>query len=134
MKKLFYLLLIICFSSEFLFSQNRNNIWCFGDSCLIDFNTSPPLVGSSIIRTRGNACSISDSIGNLLFYSGSPHVDLWQSGYFWVGVIYNKNHEIIDNGDSLACEGWYYEMTIVPDPNNNKRYHYCPSKFIEKVG
>ena len=104
--------------------QGRNNIWCFGDSCLINFNNTPPSTDFSIIRTRGTACSISDSTGNLLFYAGSPHVELWQvGGVYWVGSIYNKNNEHMENGDTLASQLGYNEMVIVPDPNFNSLYY-----------
>ncbi len=106
------------------FSQNRQNVWCFGDSCLINFNTNPPSTNHSVLRSRGTSCSIADSSGSLLFYAGSPHVELWQSGgTFFIGSIYNKSHQIMDNGDTLATEGWYNEMIIIPDPNFNNSYY-----------
>ena len=103
--------------------QGRGNIWCFGDSCLIDFNTQPPNAGTSIMRTRGTACSISDSLGNLLFYCGSPHISLWQSGgVYFLGTIYNRDNQIMDGGDTLAGEAWYNEMVVIADPGNSQRY------------
>ena len=123
MKTFLIVITLLLIKTDFVFGQKRGNIWCFGDSCLMDFNTTPPSVGSAVLRSRGTACSISDSSGNLLFYCGSPLIDLWQSGnvYFW-GVVYNKNHEMMEGGDTLACELWYNEMVIVPDPNFNGRY------------
>ncbi len=121
--------LIVIIGIYFLFTisvsgQGRGNIWCFGDSCQINFNNNPPTTDYSIIRSRGTACSISDSSGNLLFYCGTPHIDLWQSGtiYFW-GLVINRNHELMENGDTLACQLWYNEMVIVPDPNFNSKYY-----------
>ena len=117
-----------------VFSQGRGNIWCFGDSCQINFNNNPPTTDYSVIRSRGTACSISDSSGNLLFYCGTPHIDLWQSGgTFFVGSVYNNYHQIMENGDSLATELSYNEMVIIPDPNYNRSYylfylHICVAK------
>jgi hypothetical protein len=54
------------------FSQKEGNIWCFGDSALIDWNDPVnPLFGRSTTNNRGSASSISDSVGNLLFYCGN---------------------------------------------------------------
>ena len=123
MKTFLIVIILLLIKADFVSGQKRDYVWCFGDSCLMDFNSTPPSVGSAVLRSRGTACSISDSSGNLLFYCGSPHVDLWQSGnVYFVGVVYNRNHEIMEGGDTLACELWYNEMVIVPDPNFNGRY------------
>jgi hypothetical protein len=122
MKILFTIIAALLFNT--IQAQQRGDIWCFGDSCLIDFRFNPPSTGVSVLRSRGTACSISDSSGNLLFYGGSPNVDLWQSGgVYFVGSVYNKNHEIMENGDTLACQLGYNEMIIVPDPNFNSKYY-----------
>src|SRR5688572_25413194 len=99
-------------------AQFKDRHWCFGDSSSIDFtNLSSPVADTSILRVRGTCASISDSVGNLLFYAASPNIDIWlqtsASGY---GYIVNKNHQIMDRGDSLSCALWYQEMTIIPNP------------------
>lgn len=61
--------LLLCVSIATL-SQNRNSIWCFGDSAGIDFrNVSMPVPITTGFDTRGTCASVSDSLGNLLFYS-----------------------------------------------------------------
>jgi hypothetical protein len=99
----------------------RDAVWCFGDSVLVDFNQSPPNIGYSSTRSRGSNCSIADSSGNLLFYAHSgylPFLTLYARG-----VVWNKNHEVMENGDSLYAGGWYKEMVIIPDPGNHLRYY-----------
>ena len=70
MKK--YLLLALMVLSLNCFSQNRNSVWCFGDSAGIDFsNLSNPVPFTSSVEGRGSCVSIADNNGNLLFYSNT---------------------------------------------------------------
>ncbi|TAH44313.1 MAG: T9SS type A sorting domain-containing protein [Bacteroidetes bacterium] len=101
----------------------RDAIWCFGDSVLVDFNYSPPLLDYCATRSRGSACSIADSLGNLLFYSHTSYIPFWQAGLSPLGVVLNKNHQVMENGDSIYGGAWYKEMVIVPDPGNSDRYY-----------
>jgi hypothetical protein len=51
-------------------AQNRNSIWVFGDSSLVDFgNAGSPVTGVSGMDGRGSCVSISDTSGSLLFYA-----------------------------------------------------------------
>ena len=62
----FFVIPIICSS------QNKNSIWCFGDSAGIDFYTpNNPQVFSSGMNGRGGCGSMADSNGNLRFYAYS---------------------------------------------------------------
>ncbi|MCX6292520.1 MAG: hypothetical protein NT126_12255, partial [Bacteroidetes bacterium] len=134
--------LFFLFASHGAFSQFTDRYWCFGDSAGIDFNNlSNPVPGNSILRSRGTCVSICDSIGNLLFYASTPHVDLWLNpgtydfGYtphvdLWLnpgtydyGYIINKNNQIMEHGDTIASDLWYQEMIIVPDPVNTNRFY-----------
>lgn len=111
----------------------RDAVWCFGDSVMIDFNQSPPEISNCAIRTRGTACSITDTLGNILFYCQSNH-RLPQSTNLKMGAVFNKANQIMENGDSLIAEGWYHEMQIIPDPANSLRYyifHIGTSTFHE---
>ncbi len=105
--------------------QFTDRYWCFGDSAGIDFSSlNIPVPGHSILRARGTCVSICDSTGNLLFYAGSPDVDLWlNSGINDFGYVINKNHQKMQNGDSLKSNLWYQEMIIVPDPGNINRFY-----------
>jgi hypothetical protein len=103
--------------------QGRNAIWCFGDSAGIDFrNTSSPVPFSSGLSAKGTCASISDNAGNLLFYCASPDIVNFNNGVLPLGIVYNKNHEKMINGDSLNCRAWYHEMVITTNPSNVNQY------------
>ncbi len=118
---LVFILILNCFE---VFPQTRRDaIWCFGDSAQIDFNQQPPAVTWCSTRSRGTACSISDSLGNLLFYCHTDYIPLWLQGYNKLGIIWNRNNAVMENGDSLVGRGWYQEMVIVPNPFLNNQYY-----------
>ncbi|MEO8087939.1 MAG: T9SS type A sorting domain-containing protein [Bacteroidota bacterium] len=112
MKNLLNILLIFCCGGAY--GQNANSVWCFGDSAGIDFrNTNNPLPIISRVDSRGSCASISDSAGNLLFYANNREGNWTESTRIW-----NKNNQIMQNGDSIKGEGNYEEITIVPIENN----------------
>jgi len=59
------------------FSQNRMANWVFGDSIVLNFMDSDPVLLSekSVMRAHEAATSISDANGNLLFYSNN--IGVW---------------------------------------------------------
>ncbi len=123
MKKQLSILLFLLFTAAGSFAQ-QNNIWCFGDSAGIDFNTSSPTTFTSSIKGRGSCLSVADSTGSLLFYGQTLYYPLWiQGGNFKLTAVYNKNHQLMDNGDTLIGQGWYQEITTVNDPENSNRYY-----------
>jgi hypothetical protein len=116
-----------------LLAQKEGNIWCFGDSALIDWNDPQnPVLGRSGVDSRGSCTSIADSAGNLLFYMGNTSaafpIDTWlncrDTIQSWeTGHVYNKNHQVMENGACLNGEAWYQEHTIVPMPGNDSLYY-----------
>jgi uncharacterized protein (TIGR02145 family) len=71
------------------FSQGENNQWRFGSHAGLDFNILPPIPVSGCAMSNENSpVSISDSMGNLLFYS--------DGGYIW-----DKNNQVMPNGSGL---------------------------------
>lgn len=88
--------------------------WYFGDFAGLDFNTSPPtpLIDGQIngLFSEGSG-SISDSEGNLLFYSDGV-------------TIWNKNHEIMQNGEGLLGNTSSTQTgLIIPKPGNENIYY-----------
>jgi hypothetical protein len=113
---------ILFISVEFSYSQNRNSIWCFGDSAGIDFTIpTNPQPYYSAMRSRGTAVSIADSVGNLLFYAHTG--DTSNNSSNMMGNIISNNHQLMDNGDSIIGISWYQEMVIVPFPDDNNKYY-----------
>lgn len=90
LRSIHYILLVgMC---SFLISsafKAQNQQWYFGYAAGLDFNTTPPtpLLNGKTHAPEGCA-SISDSTGNLLFYTSSD-------------TVWNKNHQIMANGLGL---------------------------------
>ena len=128
MKKKLYVFLVLQFTIVIANAQFTDRFWAFGDSAAINFkNLNNPVPDSSVFRVRGTCVSICDSLGNLLFYGGTPNQTIFRPTgppytYDW-GFLINKNHNIITNGDSLKGAGWYNEMTIVPNPANINQFY-----------
>ena len=99
----------------------RDAIWCFGDSVQLDFNQTPPVISKCAIKTRGTAVSITDSTGQLLFYGQTYYMPT--RPITRRGVIFNSQHNVMENGDSLTGSGWYHEMQIIPNPANANQYY-----------
>lgn len=107
-------LILIIFLSLMLdcFSQKEANIWYFGDHAGLDFSSGSPvaLTNSAMWQSEGVA-TISDSQGNLLFYTNGI-------------VVYNKNHEIMDNGTGLlGGSSSTQSCIIVPQPMSNNLFY-----------
>lgn len=109
-----------------LYAQ-QENIWAFGRYAGLDFNISPPTPFLSAIETREGAASISDSAGKLLFYTEGS-------------VIWDRNHNIMANGDNLTGLGTDITMSttqgavIVPMPGSTHLYYVFSLGSIEFNG
>ena len=116
-------LFAFCILSNFTTAQFSNN-WCFGDSAGINFNTSPPTTFISAVKSRGSCASISDSIGNLLFYySYDPTAVLTGQNPFNGGEVYTSAHQLMQNGDLLVSGAWYNEGVIIPKPQELNKFY-----------
>lgn len=75
---------------EFL-KANQN--WAFGDSAGMDFSNGTPVTTLTSMYTIEGCASVSDTAsGDLLFYAGGSR-------------CYNRNHEVMPNGDTLNDGG-----------------------------
>jgi hypothetical protein len=118
MKRHLLLSIITLLSSFLSFAQNRNSNWCFGDSAGINFNGTNTTLFTAALKTRGSAISVSDSIGQLLFYA---YTRATISGN--TTRVINSNHVLMQNGGSIVGEGWYQELCAVPSPGNPNLYY-----------
>ncbi len=115
MKNKIAILLLMFLISVNCIGQNRNAIWCFGDSAMIDFNNPTiPVTGISGMQSRGSSTSIADTTGSLLFYAATR---AGLSGN--TTLVFDSSHSIMFNGDSIVGEGWYQELTILPMLNSS---------------
>ncbi len=107
-----YSTILLVFISTLLFSQKEANIWYFGENAGLDFNSgSPVALTNGQLNTREGCSTISDSNGNLLFYSDGI-------------TVYNKNHGVMMNGTGLLGDSSStHSALIVPKPNDPNIYY-----------
>ena len=116
-KNLWILFLLFC---ELSHAQKQGVNWCFGDSAGISFiNLASPQTYTTSTVSRGSCCSISDTVGNLLFYANTAYSSVQGPKY---GVVWNKYNQVMINGDSLIGNSWFREMVILPMPGNDSLY------------
>lgn len=111
------LLLLIAFLPNKSYCQNRNSIWCFGDSAGIDFrNLNNPIPITTGLDAIGGCSSISDSAGNLLLYSFS-YVS------YQLTKIFSSNHSLMANSNLMPGWGLYNDNLVLPKPGSSHEYY-----------
>lgn len=110
--------LIICLSLNILNAQKESNIWYFGEFAGIDFNTSPPTaLNDGILETNEGCATRTDADGNLLFYTDGS-------------TVYNKNHDIMLNGEGLLGHPSSTQSgVIVPKPGSSTLFYVFTVDF-----
>ena len=108
--KIFICLLSLLVVQPWAIAQNETRNWCFGYGHHIYFDTnSVQILPTS--STRGEpAASISDSSGNLLFYTNG-------------GSIWNKLNHVMENGGGLVGSFSATQCLIVKQPLSNTLYY-----------
>lgn len=90
-------------------SQGENNNWYFGDRAGINFPSGPAALYDSQMTQLEGVASISDTDGNLLFYTNG--VNIW-----------NRQHQIMTNGSGLTGNDTTQQVIIVPYPSHPTQY------------
>jgi len=91
----------------FCFSQGEFNNWYFCHHAGVTFNSGVPVAledCSTIFWQRFASCTVSDSLGNLLFYS---------DGY----RVFNRTHHKMPNGDDLNPYGGWQTQILFAVPS-----------------
>ena len=120
MKKLLLIVLTLFCVSK-IFSQGEAANWFFGTGAGlvfdVDTNTvTPSAAAQNTINTSEGCSSISDSSGNLLFYTDGR-------------TVWNANHQVMSNGDYNNGSGLLGDPSstssgvIVPHPGNPDLYY-----------
>lgn len=106
---LFALLFLIPFLS---IAQLEASIWYFGENAGLDFRGGTPVaLEDGEMFTKEGCATISDPLGNLLFYTDGS--DIW-----------NRNHQIMPNGSGLLGDTSSTQSTIiVPKPEDANIYY-----------
>jgi hypothetical protein len=115
MRIIFGLILILI--SIFVSAQKQDYNWCFGDSVGINFNVDPPVPFNCSVNSHECSASISDLNGNLKFYVGGINDNTYYLR------VWNKNHAIMQNGDSLVGHSSFTMGTlIIPFITDTNKY------------
>lgn len=101
-------------------SQKQGNVWYFGTQSGLDFSSGTPVIlsggqtGTDAIVQEGTSC-ISDSSGNLLFYTGGK-------------TIWNRNHVPMPNGIGImGGTSSTQSSLIVPLPSSSDIFYVFTS-------
>lgn len=99
------------FFISFVFSQNETNYWYFGNNAGLNFsNGDIEVLSDGSIQTPAGCSSISDRDGNLLFYTNGQ-------------TVWNKNHQIMQNGTDLSGDiDGVQTSIIIPKPGDTSTY------------
>lgn len=110
MKKLYALIIALVFSLN-LFAQNTAENWFFGVLAGVKFTPSGVIAINGSMNTNEGCSAISDSSGNLLFYTDG--LSVW-----------NKNQALMPNGTGLlGGTSSTQSALIVPAPGSNNIYY-----------
>ena len=118
MMKKHLLLLFVFILSLSCYAQGEANIWYFGDHAGLDFNSGNPVVlTNGKLNTYEGCATISNSAGQLLFYTDGI-------------TVWNKNHQIMPNGNGLKGDPSSSQSAIiVPKPNQSNIYYIFTVDF-----
>jgi len=97
-----------------LFAQQEASNWYFGENAGIRFDAASGNVtalNDGQLNTREGCSSISDSDGNLLFYSDGR-------------IVYNRNHTIMQNGTGLFGDSSSTQSAIIVAKPNDPDIYY----------
>jgi hypothetical protein len=128
------IIVVILFFFPFIsFSQyntNENKQWCFGRYAGLDFTSGSPMPFVSSFFTSKTTGTVSDPLGNLLFYTDGDTVwnklhNIMPSGSYIVpfGLARNEDQATLIT-PTLSNPNQYYIFSIVksPIPGNTRRY------------
>ena len=104
-------LLCLCLSLSFT-AQNETIYWYFGNRAALNFDKGKiEVLGNSAMEAPAGSTSIANEDGLLMFYSDGASV-------------WNRKHEIMENGSGLAGDPNNFQSAIiVPKPGTNNNYY-----------
>ncbi len=121
-------LLIILNLSKVVYSQNSSDIrrtyhWYFGNGAGLDFSSGTPVpITNSPITAEEGCASISDTCGNLLFFTDGD-------------TVWDRNNNVMTNGTGLmGCWSSTQNSLIIPQPGNDSLYYIFLTDCGEQLG
>jgi gliding motility-associated-like protein len=111
-RPILFLILLMTTSIKDSFSQKEAYNWYFGGYAALNFSSGEAVsIDNSAMLTWNGCASLSDTAGNLLFYSNGEE-------------IWNRNHQVMPNGDSLkGNSGATQSAMAVPVPGMTNKYY-----------
>ncbi|WP_343664514.1 T9SS type A sorting domain-containing protein [Chryseobacterium mucoviscidosis] len=118
MKK-FYITIILTLLPLLIFAQGVNDNWYFGQNAGVNFSGNIPLaLTDSQMYAEEATGTASDDNGKLLFYTNG--VD-----------VYNRQHQIMQNGTTIGGGLSTQQLVIVKSPANPKQYYIFTGAEID---
>src|SRR5437667_364418 len=114
------LLLACLFLSTHVFAQHQADNWYFGSYAGVSFASGVPVaITGGQLNTNEGSAALSDSNGNLLFYS---------DGY----SIWDRTHTVMPNGSMLNGSSTCTQSALfVPYPGSDSLYYlFTPPDFF----
>ncbi len=121
--------LFLFFATKFTHGQKEAANWLltkdtgvnFQNDSISTFNYNTPLIAADFNDNIRSQASISDSLGNLLFY-------------YRRGKVYNSNHVLMSNGILFSDQFFnIHESIIIPHPSNNDLYYiFYPKRTVSQ--
>lgn len=111
---------MLLFAFQLCFAQKEASHWYFGINAGLDFSSGTPVpdTNGSLITLEGCA-TISDAFGGLLFYTDGT-------------TVWNRNHDIMPHGKSLAGDPSSTQSAIiVPNPSNSNTYYIFTADWFD---
>jgi len=103
-------------------AQKEDVHWFFGDSAYVDFSSGVPVAGSGPLWTGEGTSSISDTAGNLLFYSDGS-------------TVWDRFNNVMPSGTGLGGNpSSTMSVLIVPQPCNPSLYNVFTTDAAENLG
>lgn len=107
-----FIFLILVFASNVILAQKEGNIWYFGANAGVDFNSgSARAILDGSLQTNEGCATIADENGDLLFYTDGR-------------VIFNKNHEVMENGKGLLGNSSSTQSAIIVKKPDSESIYY----------
>ena len=106
------LILTILLVSTVTYAQKESNIWYFGENAGLDFNSGAPvaLTNGALITSEGCA-TISDNMGNLLFYTDGT-------------TVWNRMHMQMPNGFGLMGHSSSTQSALIVQRTGSNNTYY----------
>ena len=110
--KAYQLMSMVFFATTVCNAQKQANYWYFGQNAGLSFASGNPVaLLDGKVNTIEGVATISDSIGNLLFYTDGI-------------TVYNKLHQVMQNGTGLfGHKSATQSAVIVPQPGNDSIFY-----------